>query len=406
MTRHIFKIVWNRKRANSLVTLELFIAFLVLFGLAAAALYNVSHFRRPLGFEIEDVWAVTIATQNEDEGILEHSGETFRNLLTGVESFEEVESIAGLTWVPYRTAGWRTSMKGHDDSDLSVFLMSATDKLPDVMGLNVVQGRWFEESDAGLERLAVVVNRRLAEAKFGDEDPIGQIISDEEEDSQGEEDSWPQMTVVGVIDDYRNRGEFDLDQNVLFMHGVPDAQNDWTFMESLVIRVKPGTPPAFEAPLAARLEATAPEWSFRIQPVAAARQTYLRKKLAPLVIFALVASFLIIMVTLGLVGVLWQNVTQRLRELGLRRAKGATARRIHRQILAELSIMTGFAIVAGGLAIAQIPIIGWFPHLNGGIYALAFFTAAIVLSILTLVSGLYPSWLATRVQPAEALHWE
>ena len=40
----------------------------------------------------------------------------------------------------------------------------------------------------------------------------------------------------------------------------------------------------------------------------------------------LVAGFLMVMVGLGLIGVLWQNVTQRTREIGLRRATGAARR--------------------------------------------------------------------------------
>ena len=43
----------------------------------------------------------------------------------------------------------------------------------------------------------------------------------------------------------------------------------------------------------------------------------------PLIAVGLVAGFLMLMVALGLLGVLWQNVTQRTREMGLRRAKGA-----------------------------------------------------------------------------------
>ena len=42
-----------------------------------------------------------------------------------------------------------------------------------------------------------------------------------------------------------------------------------------------------------------------------------------IVALVVVAAFLLIMVALGLTGVLWLNVTQRTREIGLRRAKGA-----------------------------------------------------------------------------------
>ena len=46
--------------------------------------------------------------------------------------------------------------------------------------------------------------------------------------------------------------------------------------------------------------------------------------LTPLSVLAVVAGFLLLMVALGLSGVLWQNVTQRMREFGLRRAAGAS----------------------------------------------------------------------------------
>ena len=43
-----------------------------------------------------------------------------------------------------------------------------------------------------------------------------------------------------------------------------------------------------------------------------------------------IAGFLLLMVALGLTGVVWQSVTQRIREFGLRRAKGATIANVRR----------------------------------------------------------------------------
>ena len=56
------------------------------------------------------------------------------------------------------------------------------------------------------------------------------------------------------------------------------------------------------------------------------RSSAIEFALVPLVGVGLVAAFLMLMVALGLLGVLWQSVTQRTREIGLRRAKGAHAR--------------------------------------------------------------------------------
>ena len=93
-----------------------------------------------------------------------------------------------------------------------------------------------------------------------------------------------------------------------------------------------------------RLQAAAPEWSFKITALEDMRAANHRERLAPVIVAGTVSAFLLLMVALGLTGVLWQNVTQRMREIGLRRAKGATAGHIHRQILGEVAVMTSFAV--------------------------------------------------------------
>ncbi len=112
--------------------------------------------------------------------------------------------------------------------------------------------------------------------------------------------------------------------------------------------MRPGVTAAFEEHLVNTLQAMAPDWSFGMKPTEDVRTEYLRNNyLTPLAIMGMVAGFLLLMVALGLSGVLWQNVTQRIRELGLRRAKGADRARIKRQIFMEIALMTGIALVAG-----------------------------------------------------------
>ena len=78
---------------------------------------------------------------------------------------------------------------------------------------------------------------------------------------------------------------------------------------------------------------------------------------APLYIVGSIAAFLLMMVALGLTGVVWQSVTQRIREFGLRRAKGATIGNVRTQVLVEMVIMTSIALLAGVLLVAQLPLL-------------------------------------------------
>ena len=64
MTKHLLKLVWNRKRINFLITVEIFFSFIVLFGVVLAAVYYVDNYRQPLGFTYENVWCVTVEMNN------------------------------------------------------------------------------------------------------------------------------------------------------------------------------------------------------------------------------------------------------------------------------------------------------------------------------------------------------
>jgi putative ABC transport system permease protein len=112
------------------------------------------------------------------------------------------------------------------------------------------------------------------------------------------------------------------------------------------------------------------------------------------------------MVGLGLTGVLWLNVTQRTKEIGLRRAKGATRRRIYKQILGELFIVTTIGLLVGVLVVVQFPLLDLMGFASPEVYTASIFISLGLIYLLTTVCGLYPSLLATRVHPAEALHYE
>jgi putative ABC transport system permease protein len=172
------------------------------------------------------------------------------------------------------------------------------------------------------------------------------------------------------------------------------------------VRLAPGTTAAFEGDFMRRLQAVAPSWSFEPHPLANLRNTYFRKTLVPVAVGAIVASFLLLMVGLGLIGVLWQSVVRRTRELGLRRATGASRGSVLRQILFEQLLLTTLGVLVGALLAAQLPLIQAFSFLDPEVLTGGLLAAAFVLYLLTFVCALYPSSLAGRLQPADALRYE
>ncbi|MBC8081884.1 MAG: FtsX-like permease family protein, partial [Hymenobacter sp.] len=146
-------------------------------------------------------------------------------------------------------------------------------------------------------------------------------------------------------------------------------------------------------------------WTSSITPLAEERATQLKTGLAPLVALVLVCVFLIINVALGLFGVLWQTISQRRGEIGVRRALGATAGTISGQIVGEILVVTTFGLGLGLLVAAQFPLLGVL-GVPAGVYGTAMLLATGGLYALTFVCALYPSRLAAGIRPAVALREE
>lgn len=155
-----------------------------------------------------------------------------------------------------------------------------------------------------------------------------------------------------------------------------------------------------------RLRAVSPGHTFQVDPLAKMRRSMMRLRLVPMLSAALIAGFMLIMVALGMVGVLWQSVARRRREIGLRRALGATGQGVSLQVLGELLVVTTAGLLLGAALAVQVPLLGVIGWVSNGVYAVGMALAALTIYGLTVVSALYPSWLATQVQPAEALHYE
>ncbi len=408
MIRHYLKLIWNRKRTNLLIMVEIFFSFLVVFAVVAMAAYYVNNYRRPLGFAWDEVWVVSIQTPirrspgRDDRAAQDAARETMRQVHLAAQEFPEVAAAAGAFTVPYSGYRWESSVEvngpRHDYS-----LDGVTDRFNEVMGLQIVDGRWFGKEDDAAAWTPVVVNQKFARALFGAERAVGRNIP-QEKPRAGE--TQTEMRIVGVVSEFRQDGELGDPENYVFVRHRLDRAETEGQLSFLAIKVQPGTTAAFEEPLVKRMQAIAGDWSFEVRPLADMRAAKLRDTLTPLAAEAIIGGFLMLMVALGLTGVLWQTVTQRTREIGLRRAKGATIPNIRAQILGELVVMATLAVLAGTAIIVQFPLLKAFGFVSGGVYAASLVISAICIYLLTVACAWYPSRIATTIQPAEALHYE
>jgi putative ABC transport system permease protein len=413
MTGHLLKLVWNRRRFNALIAVEIMLSFLVLVAVVTTGVYLANNYRQPLGFVYDDVWSIRVAmnapeepgTQPPPEATPAARLERLDTLMRLVRDMPEVLSVSTINDAPYSRSAWTSTVavKGR------VFDFSAnraSDDLINTMMLTVTRGRWFNASDDGAVWEPVVLNERLARRMFGGEDPVGRTI-EPDPPKIAEAPRQRTMRVVGVMTDYRKDGEFSpVSDWVFYRSGAGPAAVGPGIPRYLLVRARAGTPAAFEARLMERLNGAAPDWSFRARPLVLARATVLRENIPTLAAEGLTAAFLLAMVALGLTGVLWLTVTQRTREIGLRRAKGATARDIQRQIRGEVLVLTTLAVAAGTLIVAQFPMLELFASVPWEVYVAGVAVSIVFIYSLTVACAWAPSRMASAVDPAEALRYE
>jgi len=397
MIGHIARLVWNRKRANALTIVEVAFSFIVLFAVVLLGVMYLDNARKPLGFDIDRALNVEIDVrqQTDDEWTPEQIERT-RTLLTTVRSLPEVEMAACALSVPYQFSS-SIGVQRFGGREIEFERDEVTDDFAELFGLEITRGRWFSRDDNAALIPPIVVNERFATAVFGDDDPIGKVLN--------ESDPRSATRIVGVVRDFRKGGELASDSHFMFERA--NLENPALRPpRNIVVRVRPGTNAQFEEKLAKTMQDTVRDWGFAVTSVESLREQAFRFRMTPLVVLGIVSGFLLIMVGLGMTGVLWQNVTRRTKEIGLRRVAGATPRDVFVQIVGELLVVTSIAIAIALVVVVQAPIFDLIGSVPVAVYSLAVVVSVLLVYGLALAAGLYPSWLATRVQPIDALRYE
>jgi putative ABC transport system permease protein len=389
MMRHVFNLIWHRKRANALLIMELLVTFLILFTLAGFSLHLLRLYRIPLGFNVANTWSVEIAT---GASWTEADGVAFLQLKSVVAQLAEVEAAVTMEYSPFMSGGSSGSLEVNDFDLQDVEWNTVSDGLPEALGMRLLEGRWFGPQDVGQTSTPVIINQTLRDA-LGGEGVLGTVISDRPPEQQ---------RIVGVFENFRQHGEFSAIKPVL----IRRQDSNYAAAPVLVLVLRPGIASGFEEQLLATLRRAALGWDFDVNSWTSLQQSHFRTYTIPLLIVAAVVLFLLTMVGFGLLGVLWQNVIRRTPEMGLRRAMGATASAVRLQVVLELLAVASLALVLGFIIVVQLPLAGIVQELDWALFVPAVTMSAVILLLLCILFALYPSYQATRQDPVEALRYE
>jgi putative ABC transport system permease protein len=268
-------------------------------------------------------------------------------------------------------------------------------------------GRFFNESDEDSSTRVCVLGHRLRRRLFGEDDPTGRTLTL----------SGRSMRIVGVVQKLGNRFVND-DEFIEEMEGayVPLSTLRKFYIGTnaplAFLAVKTADPENLgdlKAQTIASLKiAHRGAQDFRINNIAE-EILRVRKGITTLlrnwrIVLGTIAGISLLVGGIGLLSVMLISIGERLYEIGLRKAVGATDRQIFAQFLVEsalLSLIGGLQGVAAGVAITKA--VGGF--FTGGlpIHPMGLVAALGIALVLGILYGVYPALKAARMEPVEAL---
>jgi len=211
----------------------------------------------------------------------------------------------------------------------------------ETMGVDIVAGRGLTANDDGPSEQVVLINRTAAEELWPGQDPTGWEV-----------DTWTPETwrIVGVVEDVKHRA---LEEGSGYQIYFPMAQMPDFRTVSLVVRSEVA-PEAITGLVSAALS--------RIDPGMATDEfvtmaDLVDRSVSPrrftLLLLASFAGAALFLAAVGIYGVLSYSVSERLPEIGIRMALGATSAEVQRQVVGRTVVLAVVGIVLGlGVALS------------------------------------------------------
>ena len=311
---------------------------------------------------------------------------------------EDVPGIIAAS--PVIPLGERIPIGGGKERDIQVLGVYPEYRI--VRNLVVLSGRFFDAQDEQAHNKVGVITQKMAEALYGSqEEAIGKVIKL----------SGLPFTIIGT---FRERvdtfGQSEvIDNTMVIPYTVSRYFTDTPTVRQIYFSV---ADPSMVAPATAQIKSVIqsrhrPESVYNVenltQLVAVAEKT----ANALTVVLLLVAAITLLVSGIGIMNIMLATVSARIREIGIRKAIGATNREIRFQFLSEailISLIGGFVGVIIGLALPfsvrflteyRIPISG-----------LSAIVAIVVSSLVGVLFGTVPATRAAKLDPVESLRYE
>ena len=405
--KYIIKDLLKGRLKRFVLVIELFFSFIAFFLISSLIGNQFDNHRFPLGFSYKNVSKAEIdfGAISDWNVYIQKIGEisSFLNSYPGIEAFTKFESsffFSNGYMHPLQPLKYNEIIIPHD----KVQLMYTDDQFANVLNIELVSGRWYSSEDNSSRYCPIVISENLKKEIFSEKDALNTIL----------EYSGEKCKIIGVSRDIKQKGDYTNPDYTLFVRNV-DSQNLQYKIPtggtcnscgtSIFIKFSQEFPISHEINLIRKVATNFAGFNLKLFSLKSIHQNYIQKTWLPLISVLAVITALFLNVLFGLFGVLWYNISQRIPEIGIRMALGASKPRIYRHFIREMLLLTTLAIIPGIVVAVQFPLFDLF-EIPLNVFLIAMLASAIIIYALVTLSALLPSYRATKIQPAVALYEE
>jgi len=319
------------------------------------------------------------------------------------ERFEKEFALPVLTKTSLDVTGTAVAKYGNKKTNPNISVTGSNENYLVISGYKLAFGRNFSSAELEHGENVVMIGNEIKKKLFKEEDPINKSIYI----------GSSQFRVIGV---FATKGSSSFGGDKFCVIPVLKAkQIDPDTNKTFTITIQVSSPAALDATIG---EATSlfrnvrdlnvtSDNNFEIERSDSIQQELSGNLTIMTAVGGAIGAITLLGAAIGLMNIMLVSVTERTREIGLRKALGATPAIIRKQFLIEaivICLMGGILGIILGMAAGNLIAI----NISGSFVApwLWLFGAIVLCTCIGLISGFYPAKKASKLDPVEALRYE